>query len=737
MKDFALKLSEEFNISLKNIEAVILLLEGGNTIPFIARYRKEATGNLDEVAIRVIQERFGYLKELDERKTVILESIKSQNKLTDELKQKIEVCEIKAELEDLYLPFKPKRRTKASIAREKDLEPLACRLLEQPISVCLEDEVKPFIQEEKGVLTLEDALSGARDIAAEMVAENATVRKLVRELFKEEGMVVSTSLEEKPKEATKFEQYYNFKEAVKTIPSHRYLAIRRGEKEDVLKLSIEIEADSVIPKINALYKLNPASPFKNQLEKAILDSYKRLILPSVETDFRIELKMQSDRAAVDVFADNLKNLLLAAPLGRQVVIGIDPGLRTGCKCAVVDDTGKYLDTVTLYLCQGERAVLQAEADLIKLIEKYHPFAIAIGNGTAGRETEKMVKSLLVKMHLKGIIVIPVSEAGASVYSASDIAREEFPDLDLTIRGAVSIARRLQDPLAELVKVDPKAIGVGQYQHDVHQPLLHDKLKEVVESSVNHVGVELNTASASLLSYVAGINASLAKKIVKHREVHGAFKSRFELMEVSGLGAKAFEQAAGFLRVKGSKNPLDASSVHPERYKLVEQMAADLNVSLEELIANDVAICTIDLKKYEAEEIGKLTLQDIVAELKKPGRDPRKTFEAPAFREDVLTVKDLKTGMKLEGIVTNVAAFGVFVDIGVHQDGFIHISELSHRFIKDPKEVAKVGDKIQVEVLQIDEARNRISLTAKIGSKKPEAKEKPVKKPGFTSPFANL
>lgn len=744
MENFISKLSQEFNIALKSIQTVVLLLEDGNTIPFIARYRKEATGNLDEVAIRLIQERLFYLKELEERKNVILESIKSQNKLTQELKQKIEATEVKAELEDLYLPFKPKRRTRASIAREKGLEALAYRLLEQPISVSLEAEINPFINSEKGVLTFDDAINGAKDIAAEIIAENAEVRKLVRDLFKDEGIVVSKVIDEKAKEPTKFEQYYNFKESVKKIPSHRYLAIRRGEKEDILRLSIEIESESVISKINILYGLKTASPFREYLEKAILDSYKRLILPSVETDFRIQLKIESDKKAVDVFADNLKNLLLAAPLGRQRVIGIDPGLRTGCKCAAVDDTGKFLETVTLYLCQGENSFLKAEDDLAYFIKKYQPFAIAIGNGTAGRETEKMVRSLLSKLKLKEIVVISVSEAGASVYSASDIARDEFPDLDLTIRGAISIARRLQDPLAELVKVDPKAIGVGQYQHDVHQPLLQDKLVEVIESSVNHVGVELNTASASLLSYVAGINASLAKKIVKYRETHGAFKSRFELMEVTGLGQKAFQQSAGFLRVRGSKHPLDASSVHPEQYLIVEQMAADLNVPLEELIANESLICTIDLKKYEKGEIGDLTLRDIIAELKKPGRDPRKIFEAPLFREDVLTVKDLKQGMKLEGIVTNVTAFGAFVDIGVHQDGLIHISELSHKFIKDPKEAVKVGDKIQVEVLQIDSDRNRISLTAKIGSNPHYLKEtllKPAprikKGPGFISPFANL
>ncbi len=740
-------LAKELSLPLKNVAVVVKLIEEGNTIPFIARYRKEATGDLDEVQIRTIQERLDYLKELLSRKQTIINSIETQGKLTEDLKAKILVCETKTELEDLYLPYKPKRRTRGMIAREKGLEPLAQRILEQPLNISLERETAPFINAELGVHDTDTALQFASDIVAEMVSENAEVRKLVRQVFAQEGIVVSKVIEGKNLSPTKFEQYYDFKESVRTIPSHRYLAIRRGEKEDVLKLNIEIEKESVISEINGMYQLNLNSPFKNALEKSILDAYKRLIHPSVETDFRVDLKMDSDRSAVDVFADNLKNLLLAAPLGRRSVIGIDPGLRTGCKCVAIDDTGKYLDTVTIYLCQGDAALLKAEKELSDFITHFKPYAIAVGNGTGGRETEKMVRMLLSNMNATDIIVLSVSEAGASVYSASDIAREEFPDLDLTIRGAISIARRLQDPLAELVKVDPKAIGVGQYQHDVHQPLLHDTLSEVVESCVNHVGVELNTASASLLSHVAGINASLAKKIVKHREAKGAFRNRFELMDVSGLGEKAFEQAAGFLRVLGGTHPLDASAVHPERYKLVEKMASDLMSSVAELIANEKLINEIDIKKYCTEEIGELTLKDIIAELKKPGRDPRKAFEPPKFREDVLTVKDLKEGMKLEGVVTNVTAFGAFVDIGVHQDGLIHLSELSDRFIKDPKEVVKVGDKIAVEVLQIDTDRNRIALTAKIGqlnreqknhSGKQTAKPQVKKNQSFSSnPFASL
>jgi len=748
LEKFKLKLSKELGLPFKSISAVTKLVEEGNTIPFIARYRKEATGDLDEVQIRTIQERLSYLKDLESRKTTIITSIESQNKLTPELLLKIQNCDIKTELEDLYLPFKPKRRTRGLIAREKGLLPLALIIINQQLTGSVKDEALAFIKPELEVTTTDEAIAGARDIVAEMVSENAMVRKIVRQAFADNGIIISKVIEGKNLAATKFEQYYDYKESVRTIPSHRYLAIRRGEKEDILNLNIEIEADSVIFEMCKIYNLNAASPFKEQLEKAIFDSYKRLILPSVETDVRVDLKINSDRSAVDVFADNLRNLLLTSPLGDKSVIGIDPGLRTGCKCVAVDKTGKYLDTLTIYLCQGDAAIKNAEKQLSAFIAKYQPFAIGIGNGTGGRETEKMVKALLSETKTTDIIVLSVSESGASVYSASDIAREEFPDLDLTIRGAISIARRLQDPLAELVKVDPKAIGVGQYQHDVHQSLLHDKLTEVVESCVNHVGVELNTASASLLSHVAGINASTAKKIVKYREVNGAFTNRFELMNISGLGAKAFEQAAGFLRVRGGVNPLDASAVHPERYKLVEEMAEDLNVSLAELVANDELINQIDLKKYCSEKIGELTIKDIIGELKKPGRDPRKSFEPPAFRDDILEMKDLKEGMRLEGIVTNVTAFGAFVDIGVHQDGLIHLSELADRFIKEASEVVRVGDKIQVKVLQVDVERKRISLTAKTKEtiRIPQSaapnnrnqKAQPVKKPNFSSnPFAGL
>lgn len=751
-------ITNELNLPAKGTAAVVALLNEGNTVPFIARYRKEVTDNLDEVQIRNVQEKLAYITELEDRKKTVISSIGSQGKLTAELQNQIEKCLSKTILEDLYLPYKPKRRTRAMIAREKNLEPLALRIMEQPKQGSPEEDAKAFIDLEKGVTNVDEALAGARDIVAEILSENADIRAIVRDVFKTEGIVISKVIDGKDAAPTKYEQYYNYYEKAATIPSHRYLAIRRGEREEVLQFHIEIEPEMVLGEIRNKSGMNKASLYAEQLEKSITDACKRLIFPSVETDLRVELKMQSDRAAVDIFASNLRNLLLSPPLGTFAVIGIDPGLRTGCKCAVVDNTGKFLHTLTIYPGQGERGLDKAEQDLLLLIGKFQPHAIAIGNGTGGRETEQFVRKVLAAAQLTNITVISVNESGASVYSASDIAREEFPDLDLTIRGAISIARRLQDPLAELVKIDPKSIGVGQYQHDVYQPLLQEKLGEVIESCVNHVGVELNTASAPLLAYVAGIGPSMAVKIVKHREVNGPFKGRQQLLKVAGLGPRTYEQAAGFIRVRGGENPLDASAVHPERYKLVASMANDLGVAIEDLIANEALIQRIDSKRYIREGVGALTLQDIINELRKPGRDPRANFEMPCFRDDVHAIKDLKLGMKLEGIVTNVAAFGVFVDIGVHQDGLIHISELTDHYIKDPADVVSVGQKIKVEVLAIDADRKRISLTAKIGrnvgqasqniggggvrpAKKPKSREmiSPSRsKPTFdNNPFANL
>ena len=703
-------LANELELPARGVAAVVALLADKNTVPFIARYRKEATGGLDEVQIRAIEERRAYLTELEDRRAAIAASIEEQGKLTAELRARIDACSTKAELEDLYLPHKRQRRTRGMIARERGLEPLADRILAQPTSGNPAIEAAAFVDPDKDVADVDAALAGARDIVAEIAAENATVRAAARQMFTDQGELVSKAVPKNTKQPTKFEQYYDFREPVKTIPSHRFLAIVRGERDKVLRAHVEVDSARLTRDIERTMGLVASSPFAAQLAEAIRDGYKRLLAPSVENDVRAELKRRSDRDAVDVFADNLRNLLLAAPLGSKAVIGIDPGLRTGCKCVAVDQTGKFLDHLTIYLVGGNLSA--AASDFARFVKIYRPVTIAVGNGTGGRETELFVRKLLRDTGVLDLFVVQVNEAGASVYSASDVAREEFPDLDLTVRGAISIARRLQDPLAELVKIEPKAIGVGQYQHDVYQPLLQKKLTEVVESCVNRVGVDLNTASAPLLSYVAGIGSSIAKKIIVHREQNGAFASRKQLLKVSGLGPRAFEQAAGFLRIRGGGHPLDASAVHPERYGLVARMAADLNVELAELVGDSTLARRIDITRYTGEGVGEPTLRDIVAELDKPGRDPREEFEPPKFRDDVNSLEDLQEGMRLEGVVTNVTAFGAFVDVGVHQDGLVHVSQLADRFVKDPKDVVKVGDKLAVRVLDIDLARRRISLSAR-------------------------
>jgi uncharacterized protein len=712
-------LAEELSLPGRGVAAVVQLLAEGATVPFIARYRKELTGGLDEVQIRAIEERRTYLVELEAQRRTVLESIHSQGKLTPELRARILACATKAALDDLYLPYKPKRRTRAMIARERGLEPLALAILAQEGSGEPHAAAQAFVDLGKEVPDVAAALQGARDIVAETVAEKAEVRAMARAAFMDEGVLAATVVADKKNERTKFEDYYDHTEAVAKMPSHRFLAIRRGEKEGVLRAAITVDAERMLPRIERAMKLDRGSPWAEELETAIADAWKRLLSPSVENDVRVDLKMKADRDAVEVFADNMRNLLLAAPLGGKAVVGIDPGLRTGCKVAAVDATGKFLDTIVIYPSQGDAQAARAKRDLAAFLAKHKPLAIAVGNGTGGRETESFAREVVRESKLDGTIVVAVSEAGASVYSASDVAREEFPDLDLTIRGAISIARRLQDPLAELVKVEPKAIGVGQYQHDVHQPLLVRKLGEVIESCVNAVGVELNTASAPLLSYVSGIGPALAKKIVVHREAHGAFGSRDDVMKVPGLGPKAFVLAAGFLRVRGSTNPLDASAVHPERYALVERIAADMGVPLGSLVGDAARADAIDVPsyvgKFASEGVGEPTLRDIVAELRKPGRDPRAGFEPPKFRDDVQTLNDLVVGMVLEGVVTNVTAFGAFVDVGVHQDGLVHISQLSDRFIKDPREAVKVGDKLKVRVLEVDLVRSRIALSAKSGA----------------------
>ena len=687
----------EIGVSSRQIAAVEKLLGEGSTVPFIARYRKEAHGNLDEVAIGKIKDRLEYYSELESRKETILKSIDEQGKLTDELRGKIAGCWQKSALEDLYQPYKPKRRTRAQVAKEKGFEPLA-----------------ESIWRGEAVDASEEELQFARDILAERIADMAEVRGLVRQAFATKGVVKSEVASPRPAEPTKFEQYYEFEEPLATIPSHRYLAIRRGQKEGVLWVKIALDSKPVIEDMLALVEKATGVKAGEQMELAAEDAYKRLLAPSCEIDVTVDKKMAADRAAVEVFAENLRHLLLASPLGEKAVLAIDPGIRTGCKVAMIDATGKYLGKTVIFPQQKPE---ESAKTIALIVNKYRPEAVAVGNGTAGRETEAFVRQTLSRLkaqhpEIPTPMVVSVSEAGASVYSASEIARKEFPDLDLTVRGAISIGRRLQDPLAELVKVDPKAIGVGQYQHDVHQPLLGAKLDEVVVSCVNGVGVELNTASAPLLERVSGVSPSLAKSIVEWRNENGKFRSREDLKKVKGLGAKAFEQCAGFLRIRGAENPLDASAVHPERYAIVDRMAADAGMPLRELVGNSLAAKKIDVRRYITDEVGEPTLKDIVAELAKPGRDPRAVFEPPKFRDDVTKIEDVREGMKLEGVVTNVTAFGAFVDIGVHQDGLVHLSELSDSFVADASSVVKAGDRLQVTVIGVDRARGRISLSAK-------------------------
>ncbi len=722
-------LASGLSLPASGVAAVLALLDEGNTVPFIARYRKERTGGLDEVQIRAIEERRSYLVELEERRAAVLASIKEQGKLTPELEQQLLAATVKSELEDLYAPYRPRRKTRASVARERGLQPLADKILAQGETGDPVAEAAAFVGEH--VATAEDALAGARDIVAEQLADTAEIRAFVRREMAEHGELVAEVMPGKDAEPTKFEQYYKHREQVRQIPSHRYLAIRRGEAEGVLRAHVAIDAAKIEAGMLRQAKAVDASPWAAQLKQAAADGFKRLLSPSVENDIRSELKSRSDVAAVEIFAGNLRNLMLAAPLGGAPVIGVDPGLRTGCKCAAIDATGKFLGTITIYLSQGEAQLALAKEQFAAFVKEHQPRAIAVGNGTGGREAESFVKRTVYTASpsgdaaspgkaglasadggVAGVHVVSVNEAGASVYSASDLAREEFPELDLTIRGAISIARRLQDPLAELVKIEPKSIGVGQYQHDIVESLLTKRLGDVVEDAVNHVGVELNTASAQLLGYVAGIGKSLAKKIVLHRDAHGAFSSRGQLQDVSGLGPKAFEQAAGFLRIRGGANPLDSSAVHPERYELVEKMAADVATPLVDLVGNQELVDKIDLAKYVAGDVGEPTLRDIIGELGKPGRDPRAEFNPPKFRDDVTSMEDLKVGMVLEGLVTNVTAFGAFVDIGVHNDGLVHVSQLAESFVKDPAEVVKVGQKIKVRVLEIDNARKRIALSAR-------------------------
>ena len=710
-------LFKEFPFKREHIHNTIQLLEEGNTIPFIARYRKEWTGQLDEVQLRQIKDRYEYLVDLQARKAVILNSIKEQGKLTPELQKKIEVCLIKQDLEDLYLPYKPKRRTKATQAREKGLGPLAEMIMAQDrVEGDLDEIARPFLNQEQGVLTSEDAYMEAGFICAEMIADDADLRKFVRELTLEKGEILSRVKTGFDAEPTKFNMYYDYKEPVIDIASHRFLAIRRGVNEGILTASISAPVDEILDGLNQRVIKNWSCIFRPFILRYIEDAYKRLISESIQNQILQERKEHSDDQAIAVFAKNLRSILLAPPMPGKTVMGIDPGLRTGCKVAVVDSTGKYLESAAIYPHPPHHKKGEAMALLMDMIDQFGVEYIAIGNGTASRETEIFVRDLLEGRARDDaawpINALMVSEAGASVYSASDTAREEFPQLDVTVRGAISIARRLQDPLAELVKIDPKSIGVGQYQHDVDQKMLKQALDAVVESGVNFVGVDVNTASASLLKHVSGIGPKLAKQIVAYRDDKGAFKNRRALLKVSGFGSKAFEQSAGFLRIRDGDQPLDNSAVHPESYPIVQAMCRDLGMEMKAFIGNQAVIEKIDPKRYTTEKAGLPTLLDILEELKKPGRDPRQDIQRPKFRSDVMNIEDLKPGMLLEGVVTNLTQFGAFVDIGVHQDGLVHVSKMGKKYVKDPTKVCTIGDVVRVKVMSVDLERKRISLSMK-------------------------
>jgi protein Tex len=702
-------IAQETGIQAQQVEAVQELLESGATIPFIARYRKEKTGSLDEVAIGKIRDALARLAALDARRQVILQSLEEQKVLTDELKGAVGSAQTLAELEDIYLPYKPKRRTRATIAREKGLEPLAIVVRLQQMADPLKAALA-FINPEKGVKTAEEALAGARDIIAEEVNEDAEARHAIRRLFYMEGQIQSVVVKDQESEGIKYSQYFDWQEPVNRVPSHRLLAMLRGENEGFLKIKIRPSEEKALNLlIRRFVKSDNAA--SDQVKQAVEDSYSRLLAPSIETDIRQLSKEKADDEALKVFARNLRETLMAPPLGPKAVLAIDPGFRTGCKVVSLDPQGKLLINAVIYPGQSEARQKEAARITLGLIEKFKIEAVAIGNGTAGRETEDFVRGLNLPSH---IAVVMVNESGASIYSASEIARQEFPDQDITVRGAVSIGRRLIDPLAELVKIDPKSIGVGQYQHDVDQGRLKDNLDETVISCVNQVGVKVNSASQQLLTYVSGLGPALAKNIIAYRDENGPFKSRAALKKVPRLGPKAFELAAGFLRIDQAKNPLDASAVHPESYHIVDQMAQDLGCSVADLMSRDDLRRRIKLESYVSESCGLPTLQDIVVELAKPGRDPRQQFEAVAFSTEVRTLDKLTPGLRLAGVVTNVTNFGAFVDIGVHQDGLVHISEMADKFVKNPADILSVNQRVTVTVLSVDVPRKRISLSLRQG-----------------------
>ncbi|MFY1824704.1 Tex family protein [Myxococcus fulvus] len=712
MHAYAAELSQELGLKPEQVDRTLALNADGATVPFIARYRKEVTGGLDEVQIQTILDRAGERAELDSRRETILRSVEEQGKLTPELAKALKAAKTRTELEDLYLPYRPKRRTRAAIARERGLEPLADLLWKQDgrKGEDADAKVRPFVNAEKEVPDLAAALAGARDICAERMSEDAGLRRQSREVCAKRGTLRSDVVPAKKGEPTKFENYYGHEEPLSQAPSHRVLALLRGEEEGVLKVRLNMPDDEVKALLAGRVVTKPQALFASELRAAVEDGWERLMGPSLESELRAELKERADKGAIGVFGENLRHLLLTAPAGARAVLALDPGLRTGIKLAMLDNTGSVAETLTLYSERSADERVRAAKLLSAVVQKHKPELIAVGNGTGSREAETFVRDTLKALGSQ-VPVVSVSEQGASIYSASEVARDEFPEMDVSLRGAVSIGRRLQDPLAELVKIDPKSIGVGQYQHDVDQGLLKKKLGEVVDSCVNAVGVDVNTASPQLLEHVSGVGPSLAKKLVAHRASKGRFTTRRELLKVSGLGPKTFEQAAGFLRVRGPE-PLDASAVHPERYAVVERMAKDLGVEVGALVGNASLVRKIDPKKYLGPDLGEMTLKDILAELEKPSRDPRGDFSAPTMRDDLRTLEDVKEGMVLQGVVTNVTAFGAFVDVGVHQDGLVHVSQISTKFVKDPSEVVKVGDRLTVRVLTVDLQRKRLALSVR-------------------------
>lgn len=710
--NFSQVISEELKIEEWRVAKALELMDQGGTIPFIARYRKDQTGTLNEIELRDIQHRREYLQEIEERKTTILKSIEEQGKLTPELKSQIEACKDKTLLEDLYAPYKPKKRTRATIAKECGLEPLARIIMAQEETDNTPETIGLiYCSEEKGLADPKAAINGACDILAEELADNATYRQYLRAQIEKQGLMVSKVRKEFEKQETKFKNYYDFSEAVSKIPSHRMLALRRGEKEKVLRLSIDMPDAEFVSYLQSQVIRNE-SVWKPYLEEMCKDAWERLLKASLESEVRLLLKDKAEEEAFKVFSKNLQDVLLAPPAGHKAVLALDPGFRTGCKVAVLDKNGKFMDHGVIFPHEPQKRVAEAGDYIAALVEKYEVDLIAIGNGTASRETDAFVADMSHKFKGKKPARVIVSEAGASVYSASPLAIQEFPNEDVTTRGAISIGRRLQDPLAELVKVDPQSIGVGQYQHDVNQRELKKRLDEVVESCVNMVGVDLNTASAPLLTHVAGVSSALAENVVKYREENGAFNSREEVLKVKGFGPKAYEQSAGFLRIPGAENPLDCSAVHPENYGLVEKMAAKAGVPVKDLVGNASAIKSLSLEEFLSDTVGKHTLEDIFAELEKPSRDPRKEFRYAKFNDNIKSINDLVTGSWMEGVVTNVANFGAFVDIGVHQDGLVHVSEISDKFVDDAKTVLTVGDVVKVRILGVDAGQKRISLSMK-------------------------